>query len=90
MSLSGFVILVWSAVLSALHDALVSMSTSSVTGFGIEVLLILWSSCFGSDTSTVFQVSANNSSTVVVIPEVVGSKWSPFAITGLSPDVTGV
>jgi hypothetical protein len=44
---------------------------------GIEVSSVVVISGLGSNTSTVSQVSANDLSTVVVIPEVVRSKWSP-------------
>jgi hypothetical protein len=89
MSLSTLVILVWSTMLSALKDILVASSTSSVTGFGIEGFLITMSSGLGSNTSSESHVSANNLGTIVVIPEVVRGQWSPFSISGFSPNVTG-
>jgi hypothetical protein len=47
------------------------------------------SSSLGSSTSSISQVSADNLGTIIVIPEVVGSQWSPSTISGLSPHMTG-
>jgi hypothetical protein len=87
MSLSTEVILIWSSMLSALKNIVVSSSTSSVSCFGIEEFLVSTSSSLGSNTGTESHVSANNLSTVVVVPEVMRSQWSPFSTT-LSPYVT--
>jgi hypothetical protein len=48
------------------------------------------SSSFGSNTLTVSKVSADNSSTIVVIPEVMRGQWSPCTISGFSPNVSTV
>jgi hypothetical protein len=89
MSLSTEISLVWTSVSSALKDFLVVSSTSSVTGFSVELFLVAMSSGMGSSTSTESHVSANNLCTIVVIPEVVRGQWSPFSISCLSPNVTG-
>jgi hypothetical protein len=84
MSLSTLVVLVWSTMLSALHDVSVMSSTSSVTSFSIKVSKVVVVSGLGSNTFTVSKISANDISTPVVIPEVVGGQWSPGAISGFS------
>jgi hypothetical protein len=71
MSLSTAVILVWTTVLSALQDVCSSSMASSVTSLGIEGSSVVMVSGMSSSTGTVSQVSANDLSTVVVIPEVV-------------------
>jgi hypothetical protein len=47
------------------------MRTSSVSSFSIEVFSVVSVSGVGSNTFTEAHVSADNSGTVVVIPEVV-------------------
>jgi hypothetical protein len=76
-------------VSSALKDIVVVSSASSVTSFSVEKFLVTMSSGMGSSTSTKSHVSANNLGTIVVIPEVVRGQWSPFSISGFSPNVTG-
>jgi hypothetical protein len=77
-------------VSSALSNFLSRGVASSVTSFSIEEFLVTMSSGLGSSTSTESQVSANDLSTIVVIPEVMRGQWSPFAITCSSPNVTSV
>jgi hypothetical protein len=57
-------------MLSALEDASVASSTSSVTSFSIEVGSVVVISSLGSNTGSVSHVSADNLGTVVIIPEV--------------------
>jgi hypothetical protein len=84
MSHSALVIVVWSTMLSALENVIVVSSTSSVSGFGVEVVSVSLVSGLGSYTSAESKVSANNLCTVVVVPEVVGGQWSPFSILSFS------
>jgi len=84
MSLSTEVTLVWSSVSSAFKNLSVSCSTSSVSSFSVEGSSVVMVSGSGSNTSSELHVSANNLSTVVVIPEVVRGQWSPSAIFGFS------
>jgi len=79
--LSSVVLVVWSTILSALENREVSSMASSVTSFGIESFsVVLISLSFLSGTLTVTEILADNSSTMVVIPEVVRSQWSPLSI----------
>jgi hypothetical protein len=71
-------------VLSALHNASVSRIASSVSSFSIEVFSVVLVSGLGSGACSETEVSANNSSTIVVIPEVVRSQWSPLSISSFS------
>jgi hypothetical protein len=71
MSLSALVVVVWSTMLSALEDGGVSRRASSVSCLTVEVFSIVVVSGSGSYTFTESHISANNGSTIVVIPEVV-------------------
>jgi len=87
--MSTLIIVVWSTMLSALKDVLVLVSTSSVSGFRVEVVsVVLVSLSFLSSTSGIAHISTDKFGTIVVIPEVVRSQWSPVSISGFSVDPT--
>jgi len=74
---SRVVLLVWSTVFMALEDVSVMSSTSSVSCLSVEEFSVVIVSLLGSNTLTVAHISTDDVGTVVVIPEVVGGKWSP-------------
>jgi hypothetical protein len=88
ISLGALVVVVWSTISSALENTIVRSSTSSVSNILIKVFSVVWVSGSGSYTFTVSHISADNISTVVVVPEVVGGDWSPVSISTSSIDPT--
>jgi hypothetical protein len=84
----ALVIVVWSTMLSALENMGSTRVASSVSSFTVEVFSVVLVSSFGSYTVTITKIFTDNSGTVVVIPEVVRSQWSPLSISSFSVDPT--
>jgi len=86
--MSTLIIVVWSTMLSALKDIVMLSSTSSESGFGIEVFSVVVVSGLGSSTFTIAHISTDEVGTIIIIPEVVRSQWSPDSVSSFSVDET--